>query len=219
MKRKLTLLITACICCLSLNACGHAAQTYTEYVQAVMDCTYQGNADAYRKLTNASEADAQSIHQEAVRYLSDQLCHQATVDRNALDEQTAAGFDTLAETLVGKVKYSASGAVKAGDLYQITITAEPLNIWALSLGDLEASYKNDFAKAFYKETPGTDSYISLEGVWGSRALEIYNAHLDEVAGSEAQSLTTVMYANSDGHYTLSEQDWRRIDELVFGLTS
>lgn len=219
MKRKFTILAAACICCLSLTACGHAAQTYTEYVQAVMDCTYQGNAAAYCKLTNASEADAQSIHQEAVRYLSDQLCHQATVDRNALDAETSAGFDALAETLVGKVKYSASDAVRAGDFYQITITAEPLNIWQLSLGDLEASYKNDFSKAFYKETPGTDSYLSLEGVWGSRALEIYNAHLDEVSNSEAQSLTTVMYVNSDGHYTLSQQDWRRIDSLVFGLAS
>ena len=217
MKKRIAAAAAAIVCCLGLNACGSAAQTYTDYVQAVMECTYQGNADAYRKLTKASESEANGIYEEEIRYLSEQLCHQATVDRTALDAETAAGFDTLARTLLGKVKYSTSNAVKAGEYYQITITAEPLTVFDVTIADLETSYKDKFAKAFYEETPGTDSYAALEGAWGSCVLDIYNDHLDEVGNGDAQTLTTVLYVNQDGHYTVAEQDWKRIDDLLFGL--
>ncbi len=207
-----------CILCLALTGCGHAAQTYTEYVQAVMDCTYQGNSQAYRSLTKASETDADAVHQEAVTYLSEQLCHQATVDRGSLSAETVAGYDALAANLIGKAKYSASNAVKAGELYQITITAEPLNIWDLVLSDMEKAYTSGFSKAFYSETPGTDAYTALEASWGEKALEIYNAHLEEVSNKEAQTMTTVIYADSSGHYTISQDSWRQMDNLVFGIT-
>lgn len=217
MKRRFAAL-AAGVLCLSFAACGHAGQTYSEYVQAVMDCTYQGNTSAYRKLTKASESAAQELRQEEIAYLSSQLCHQATVDRSVLDAETAAGFDALAQSLIGKVKCSASDAVKAGELYQITITAEPLTIWDVTLPELESAYKDGFAKAFYSETPGTDSYNALEAAWGEKALEIYNAHLDEIGNGESKTLTTVLYADSEGHYTFSQDTWRRIDDLVYGIS-
>ena len=218
MKHRIAALAAAGVLCLSLVGCGHAGKTYSEYVQAVMDCTYRGNADAYRSLTKASESAAQELRKEEIAYLSNQLCHQATVDRSLLNVETAAGYDALAEALLGKVKYSASDAVKAGELYQITITAEPLTIWDVALPNLENAYSSGFAKAFYSETAGTDSYKALEAAWGEKALEIYNAHLEEVGNGDAKTLTTILYANSDGHYTVSQDTWRQIDDLVFGIS-
>ena len=217
MKHRIFAAAAACILCLGLTGCGHAAKTYTDYVQAVMDCTYHGDTKDYKSITKASETDAESVHQEAVTYLSEQLCYQATVDRTALDAETLKGYDDLAASLIGKAKYSVSNAVKAGELYQITITAEPLDLWDLSIGELESTYKDKYAKAFYNETPGTDSYKDLEAAWGAQALEIYNAHADAVANKEPQTITTALYADSSGHYTMSQKEWRHIDELVFGI--
>ena len=218
MKHRMIAAAAACILCLGLSGCGHAAQTYTDYVRAVLDCTYLGDSTEYKNLTKSSETDAEAVHQEAVIYLSEQLCYQATVDRTALDADTLKGYDDLAASLIGKVKYSAADAVKAGELYQVTITAEPLDLWDITIGDLETCYKDKYAKAFYDEIPGTDSYKDLEATWGSQALEIYQAHADAVTNKEPQSITTVLYVDSNGHYTMSQNEWRHIDELVFGLT-
>ena len=218
MKHRIFAAAAACILCLSLTGCGHAGKTYTEYVKAVMDCTYLGDTQEYRALTKASETDAEAVHQEAIGYLSEQLCYQASVDRDSLDAETVKGYDDLAASLIGKVKYSASNAVKAGEIYQITITSEPLDLWDLSISELETCYKDKYAKAFYNETPGSDSYKDLEAAWGAQALEIYNAHADAVANKEAQTITTVLYADSTGHYTMSQDSWRHIDELVFGIS-
>ena len=182
MKHRIIAAAAACILCLGLTGCGHAAKTYTDYVQAVMDCTYHGDTKDYKSITKASETDAEAVHQEAVTYLSEQLCYQA------------------------------------GELYQITITAEPLDLWDLSIGELESTYKDKYAKAFYNETPGTDAYKDLEAAWGTQALEIYNAHADAVANKEPQTITTALYADSSGHYTMSQNEWRHIDELVFGIS-
>lgn len=203
--------------CMGLAGCGHAAQTYTDYVETVMDCTYRGETDGYCRITKASAEDAAAVHQEALTYLSEQLCYQATVERDLLDEETRQGYDALAASLMEKVKYTASDAVKAGDLYQVTVTAEPLDVWDICLGDLEASYKDKYAKAFYEETPGTDDCNELEAAWGAEALKIYQAHADAVTNKEPQAMTTVLYAGADGHYTISQETWRQVDDLVFGI--
>ena len=197
MKHRIIAAAAACILCLGLTGCGHAAKTYTDYVQAVMDCTYHGDTKDYKSITKASETDAEAVHQDA---------------------ETLKGYDDLAASLIGKAKYTVSNAVKAGELYQITITAEPLDLWDLSIGELESTYKDKYAKAFYNETPGTDAYKDLEAAWGTQALEIYNAHADAVANKEPQTITTALYADSSGHYTMSQNEWRHIDELVFGIS-
>ena len=90
MKKRLAAGIAACVLSISLSACGNAAGTYTEYVQAVMECTYHGNSDAYRQLTKSSDAEAQAVHQDEIRYVHEQLCHQASVDSSVISSETAA---------------------------------------------------------------------------------------------------------------------------------
>ena len=148
MKHRIFAAAAACILCLGLTGCGHAAKTYTDYVQAVMDCTYHGDTKDYKSITKASETDAEAVHQEAVTYLSEQLCYQATVDRTALDAETLKGYDDLAASLIGKAKYSVSNAVKAGELYQITITAEPLTIFDVALSELESCLQGQVCQGF-----------------------------------------------------------------------
>ena len=217
MKKRLAAGIAACVLCIGLSACGNAAGTYTEYVNSVMECTYQGNSDAYRRLTKSSDADAQAVRQDEIRYVHEQLCHQASVDSSALSAETAAGFDALAENLLGKVQYSTEDAVRAGKRYQITITASPLDLFTLAIPDMESAYRSDFSKKFYEVSDGSDAKTALEAEWGARALEIYNSHLEEVGYLDPQSVTVYVTLDADKHYSVSAKEWQKVDALLFGL--
>ena len=62
MSRRLTALFFAVALCLTLFGCGSAGQAYTDYVQAVMDCSYHGDTTQYMAFTGCNETDAQQVH-------------------------------------------------------------------------------------------------------------------------------------------------------------
>ena len=217
MRKKLAALAAAFVLCLAGTACGNAAKTYTDYVQAVMDCTYLGQDVTYRKLTKSADAEVQALIDDENRYLCSQLCHQASVDSAKLSPETAESYTQLADTLRSKVKYSVADAVSSGNTYQVTITAEPLDLFIVSVPDMETAYRKEFSEKFYKASEGTPQYDKLEADWGARALEIYQSHAETVGCLEAQSITVSIRADADGHYNISSADWQKIDQLLFGL--
>lgn len=148
MKNYCKLTAVAAAGCLLLTGCGSSAKTYTDYVQAVLDCTYTGEAAKYMELTESTEEEAAAVYTDERDYVALLICSQMAVERDYLDEETLAGYDTLAENVLSKVKYTVEPAVKSGSTYHVTVTAEPIDFWDLTLEEVENLYNNDFVERF-----------------------------------------------------------------------
>ncbi len=212
-KRILPLLTLAAVL---LTGCGNAATTCTNYVQAVMDCTYAGRTADYIAYTHAEEAAAQALYTQEVAYVSALVEHQASVNVDYISQETAEQFEQIAQTLLDKAEYRVESAVRTGETFQITVNTAPLDFWDNALPELERVYAKEFAEHFYKTPPAGDAYEALEGKWGERAAEVLLPFAEETAPGEMQSVVVTVSVDESQHYAISEQNWRAIDNVIFG---
>ena len=218
MSRWLTAFLTMLVLCLTLSGCSGAGQAYTDYVQAVMDCTYYGDTAQYMAFTGCAEADAQKVHADEVAYVTSLLYYKATVKEEYLDEETAAGYRKLAEELLSRVKFRIEPAMRSGSGYHVTIAAAPLEYWELPAEKLQKIYAKNFAKRFYQAPPDSEELARAEADWGKRALTALTNAAENADYQDARSAIVEITVDAQGHYSISEQNWQMVDELLLGLT-
>lgn len=203
---------------LLFSGCGSAAATYTEYVQAVMDCTYYGKTDEYIRLTGVTEAEALALHETQVQRTAKLICTQMTVKPEMLSETTMEGYTALSERLLEQVQYTVNPAVKAMDCYQISIISEPLDLWKAALRDVERLYSRKFAEQFAKAEDNPLRLSRLEKEWGREVLEILSEHAQEAGHQEPVSTIIRLTADENGRCSVSEGSWLYIDNLLLDIT-
>ena len=222
MKNKMTRTLTAAavlLCTLSLTGCGNKAQTYTDYVQAVMDCTYRNDSAKYIELTEASAEDAQAVYDDEIEYISSLLRYNAAVEADYVNEGTITGFDGLARTLAGKVKYTVDPAVQSGDTYHITLHAEPVDFWDSAIEQLSDVYENEFSEHFYSVAADSKEYEALEQQWAIRALDVLTEAVEQTGYKEEQSIIVEITVDEDGNYGIDDKNWMDIDDLLLDMDS
>lgn len=219
MKHTLTAFAAAGALCLTLTACGNAAQTYTDYVQSVMDCTYRGTFDKYMELTESTAEEAQAVYDDEVEYISSLMRYNAAVEDDYIADSTMERFDTLAEKLMGKLKYTVEPAVRSGETYHITITAEPVDFWDASLDELNQIYEDEFSERFYDVDLESAEYEALEAEWGDRALTVLEESIDQTGYKPAQSMIVEITVDDDGNYGIDDKNWLDVDDLLLDMDS
>lgn len=204
---------------LCLTGCGNAAATYTQYVQAIMDCTYHAQTEEYIRLTGVPEEEALAVHETQVQRTAELMCMKMSVKLGMLSEKTAEGYTALAEALLAQVRYSVESAVKSEGDFRVSVTAEPIVFWETALPEVEQLYENDFAERFAR-AEGNDLRLSrLEEEWGRRVLEILNGCAAETAYKEPVGTLVVITGNADGRYAVPESAWLRLDALLLGINT
>ncbi len=205
--------------CLLLTGCGSSAKTYTEYVQAVLDCTYTGNGEKYMEMTDSTEEEAAEVYADEKTYVAELICSQMAVERDYLSDETLAGYDTLAEKVMSKVKYTVEPAVKSGSTYHVTVVAEPIDFWDITIDEVETLYDNDFTERFTVAAEDEDeaAYDALEAEWGDKVLEILNSHVDGIGYKEAVNTIVEITIDDDGRYGITDKNWVDIDDLLLDV--
>lgn len=214
MKRKFAALLLLVLC---LSGCGGAAVTYTNYVEAVLDCTYHAQTEEYIRLTGVTEAEALALHENQVRQTAELICIRMTVKPDEISETTMDGYLALAEILLGKVQYSIAPAVKSGNAYQVSVISQPLDFWEISLPDVEQLYSSHFAERFARAEDHDKRLSRLEKEWGREVLQILNEYAEQTSGKEAVSTLLPMLPDANGRYTVSDANWQYLDYLLLDL--
>lgn len=212
--KRLAALLTALVLCFS--GCA-AADTYTQYVQAVMDCTYYGCTEDYIRLTGVSDEEALVLHETELERMTELICHHMSVKPEVLSEQTLEGYRSLAETLLEKVHFTVQSAVRSEGAYQISVTCEPLDFWEISLEDVQQLYVRSFSERFAKAEDNEMRLARLEAEWSRGVLEILDGYAEETGYREPVSTIIPISVNADGRYTVSETSWNYLDCLLLGI--
>ena len=217
--RTLPALAIALACPLCLTSCGNAAQTYTDYVQAVMDCTYHGDTAKYTELTDASAEDAQAVYDDEIEYISSLLRYHAAVEDDYVNDGTITGYDGLARTLAGKLHYTIEPAVRSGDKYHITVTAEPVDFWEGAVDKLADIYESEFSEHFYTVAADSEEYKALEQQWSIRALDVLTEAIEQTGYKDAESIIVEITVDEDGNYGITDKNWMDIDDLLLDMAA
>ncbi len=218
MRKFFALLLSVLIFCGMLSGCANASQTYANYVQAVMDCTYHGNTTQYVALTGASQQEAYRIYNAEVESVATLICQKFDVDTEYLLPEVYDEYILFAKELLKTIDYQVESNFKLNDTYQVTLSTQPPDFWDIAFTYVENAYISEFLPRFAKidETDSTQ-YGATMTSWGKKVLEVLNQHLSEVTPQEKKYLTIQIQADPQGHYTVSKQKWNTVDKFLLGL--
>ncbi len=215
MRKQIAAAAAAVMLTASLTGCGSAAKTYTEYVQAVMDCTYFGTTEKYMELTDSTQEEADAVYQDEIDYVTELICYQLSVETDYITEGTYTGYEALAKDLLSKVKYTVEDAVKSGSSYHVTVVTEPVDFWESCTDEVEDFYTNEFAEKY--ESATEDQLDALEEEYAVKVLEIISPYIQQTGYKDPVNKIVEITVDDDGTYGISDQEWLDIDDLLLDM--
>ena len=197
---------------------GNTADTYTDYVKAVLDCTYLDKVDRYMELVDTTEEEAHGVYEDEVEYVTELICHNMAVESDYLSEETHDGYEALAKDIMAKAKYEVADAVKSGDTYHITVTCEPMDFWDITADAVEEYYQSGFGDR-YEAAVEEEEIAELEEEYGQEVLHILSGYTGQIGYKDAVPLIVEIEEDSSGNYGISDKNWMDIDDLVFDMSA
>lgn len=130
--------LTATLAMTSITGCMHRKKTtYQTYMQNILDVNYKGDFNGYVDDNEGSKDDAQTMYNDTIDYLSDQLINHYSL-ANADSDQVKEIFNETAKTIYSRSKYEVSQAYKNGDDYYVDVTVYPMDILNQAFDDVFA---------------------------------------------------------------------------------
>ncbi len=196
----------------ALTGC-QAKETYTKYVQAVMDSSYRNEHTEYLKQVDTTKEEAEATFEEGVEYMAEVLYTYFEVYPEYISDDTAEGYDKLARTIFEKTKYTVNEAVKEGDVYKVPVIIEPINFWVDCEDDML-----DFYVEYWENADAEASEEELEEGYAAGLLEVLNGYAENMTYKEPITRNVEIIFDSDGKYGVSDDEWVTINEYLLDFT-
>lgn len=206
----------AVMLCLSgvmlVTGCGFAGVTYQNYVQAVLDCSYHENFQAYCDLTDHTIQEAEQLFQDEKTALSTRIRNYYGVKSDFISEEMTAQYDELAGEILNRTKYTIREVNRTGDAYQVTLILSPVDFWERTAPAVESYYENDFTPK-YTRAKTQQKADMLEEVYARQVLRILERSLEEL-----DYITPVQYdfIIGTGENSVRGTTWQEIDGILLG---
>lgn len=222
MKHIIAIAAALCIC---LTGCVlRKKETYTDYVQAVLDCCYFDITDKYIQLVAATPEAAQEAYEAQAEYVAWIICDYKGVDFDCISDETYYDYIDLAKRVMEKASFYVQPAVKSGKAYNVTVSVDQMDFMDITFDAVEAlldDYSDRYA-AFDgmadDELMENEAYLALSDEYGQRVLDVLYSYVDQIGYyAPAESVVVEIIVDADGYYGISDRNWISIDELILGV--
>ncbi len=213
--KKFTAFAAVILMCLCLVGCTSKSERYTDYIRAVLNCSYYGKTQEYARLTDSTAEEAEQVYQDELDYVTELICYRFAVEPSCISNETQAGYEELAKKVMDKTKFTVEPAVKSGDAYHVTINCEPIDFWDIAIEDVETYYVEEFGSKY--EAAGTTAERNLlEEEYAVNVLEILNQYVDKIGHTDSVKKIVEITVDEKGKEGIADQDWVDIDTLILG---
>lgn len=225
MRRKLSLIMTTILVVLAFTTCdgksGSKAEAarYTNYIEAIMDCSYRGEVDRYTEVVDATTSEAEEVYKSTVEYYAYQLMSYNEVAYDYVSEDLFNQYVDLAERVMAKAKYNVNEATKVEDDYQVKIEIYPVDFNDITTEEVE-SYIDEFNKMLdgIDTTQLTEEQIvAYEEQYGQDIYNILNKYVDQIGYKDVVTKVVIIEVDEDGYYGIPDEDWYDIDDYVVDM--
>lgn len=217
---KVTAVFCGAVIAVSLTGCSQIIGLLSGgfdasgYVQGILDSTYKGIYDKYMETTDATQEEAQAGYESGLEVEANYLAQYLGFgDYFASEEMDAALKQEMVDyyrELYSHSRYEVGEAIKTDSGYNVEVSIEPLNIMNDAMDDLNA-YLTEFGtrtdNGEFDDLSDADYYKT----YGEGAMEILNSHLDSVTYGEKTTIVVLVYEDTDGLYTISDNDFNNLD--------
>lgn len=227
-KRAAALVLALCMA-LGLSACGNKdLETAQLLVQGNLDVIYLNKADAkYLELVGSSENEAEQDYLDGLEAEAAKFCmYWGIVDTSLGEsyEDLPADLKTEITTLYNEIyshsKYEVQPATKQSDgSYTVKVLIDPIDVMQQA-SDL---YDNDeyeplnefFERLAAMDAPeDQDAFNELNYEYCRIILQMVRELLPDLGYLEQKSLAIQVEEDSDGYFTINDDDWGTFDTYI-----
>ena len=210
-SKILAVLFSCAFAVAMLAGCGAAGGfTAKDLVQGNLDVIYLDKASPdYLKAVKISAEEAHQDYLNGLAAESEYLADLYDIDFSLAGD---AAYNEAID-LLGKIyqhsKYEVGSATKNGDANVVSVTIHPMNIYYDFQPDLDAIHSDWLAKYENNEFA---SEADAEAAWAHAIIQGLSKHVDPMTYQSPQTIQVqVVQDPSDGLYTISDNDFSRID--------
>lgn len=201
---------------LSLSGCGELSKMLRSgfdasgYIQGILDCTYKATYEKYLEMTEATEEQAAEVYEngiEAEAYTFMQMCGS---NSDLVPAETIDEIKDFYRRVYQHSRYEVKEAVKSDTGFFVEVVIEPIDILQQALDDL-----NTFTETFNERTHNGDfsdyTEAAFEDEYIRGMLEICTGYESQIGYLEPKSIVVTVAPDETGLYTLSDEDFSRLD--------
>lgn len=217
--KKMAVLLTALLVIVNLTGCGALSDLIRSgfdasgYIQGILDCTYKAEYEQYKKLTDATDEEAEAAYESGIEAEAQTFMTWLGVDTDLVSDETVDAIKELYRQVYQKSSYEVKDAVKADTSYLVEVVIDPIDIFHLAWQDL-----NDFADEFNTryENGEFDTYTpeEYEKEYDDGILEICNSYIDQCGYLDPVTVTVTVYPDENGLYGISDDDFASLDAQI-----
>ena len=215
MKKRIGLLASLLIAMLLISACSLMEPfDASGYVRAVLDASTKGEFDAYIEFTDSSKEQAQKMYNNILNR------EVKALELDDVSDELLTKFRELFVEIYQLTRYEVLEAEQGEEkTFTVDVRIEPLMIFENLHEEITTAIEEYIQEIFRNATAGegvpTDEEVR-EGA-AQRVYEVLAVRLANPVYGERQTLTVVVARDDDNVYGISEADYKKLLNMIFGL--
>lgn len=176
------------------------------YVKAVLDTGYKAEFAEYMKITNSKEEEAQAVFDGNI----DAAMSASGVEQAGVSDELIEDYRNFFKELFSKVRYTVSDVKETEEGFEVTVQAEPMQIFSGANGEL--------VKAMEEKVKASEKQISEDDM-NKLAFEVLydllSERLREPEYGEKRDVTVNVTKDSNGIWNVSMDDLKILEKNLF----
>lgn len=224
-KHPLTLALALTLA-LGLTACGGQGgsadtQGFTTYdaeiyVDGLIKENYLGEADEkYMDLVGITKSSVETLYDNALHLDVEYFLYMYDIDYPT--DELKEEIEKLYKEIYQHIKYHVVSAAEQEDgTFAVKVSVSPIDI-AQTVNER----MNKAVEEFYEKYPreevnamGDEEYEKMDNEWAEMILNLYQESLGEIGNMSEETITLQVEPNSEGLYTVKNEDFARLDALI-----
>ncbi len=212
--KMVALALSVCVLLGVLSGCGMFFSA-TDLVQGNLDLIYRNEyTDEYLASVDLTADEADGQYEEGVQVEADYFAYYFDIYLEYCDESYRDRIEDLYHEIYAHSKYEVGEQTQNGDTYLVELTVYPIDIiWNVVEEDTDAFMEDWQARG---EAGEFDEYTDqeFEEAWADGIIRLVEDRLDDIGYLEPEVISVQITPDDDGVYSISDNDFQRIDSLI-----
>lgn len=212
MKRIICTLLCALMLVCTLTGC-FATFDAQAYVQGNLDVIYLNKiSDEYLKTVTNSKEDLEEIYESGIAVEAEYFASYFAIDLDKAPEDTLDKIESLYKEIYACAKYEVGEASKADDEYLVNVTVYPVDIIQKIVTEDWPAFEETWVGM--ADQLNTLDDAEVEKLWCDSIFNMVEQRIDSIGYLEPETISISVIKDTNGVYTISDNDFGRVDTLV-----
>ena len=205
---------------MSLTACGGKSGLSKDeamtYVTGIIEENYLGTAsDEFKKLVDIDDDDVASTYEGSMDAEVEYFIYNYAIEYPTDEQQEE--IKELYKEIYSHLKFEVVSAAEQDDgSFSVKVTIYPIDIAHLAEEELETALEPWYEKypTEVQENMSEEEKMTADAEWARIIVDAFQSKLPEIGNLDAQSTTVQLEKDEDGYYSITDEDFYRMDAMV-----